>query len=251
VFKRRKSAEAEGDYLLRGLKPIAEHLGLDAWLAIVEAPTSHEAKALDAFRIGQSLLMTFTRPDGWPAIEPREARAAAQRVRRAINADEGRSAVSCMTQGYAREMAAFWRRSAVTTDPAEAEQLLESAARSEKLSELAERFWPVSDPYGALATIARAENDRFVNVDNTDAMIDLRTYFGRARASCCAAAIALGADHERFQTLTYSPVWALDLEFAAGLQADWLFQAKAWANLLTDSPRPYVEILMESQQTAQ
>lgn len=74
-------------------------------------------------------------------------------------------------------------------------------------------------------------------------MIDLRSYCGRARVACAAAALALGGEVERYPGLLYPPVTFLDLEFATGLQSDWLFQAEIWQNLLLDDRRPYAEFM--------
>jgi hypothetical protein len=121
------------------------------------APTTPEARVLDAYRCGQSLLMNFTYPEGWPTAEGHEgrsakmARRAAKLVHKALVTERGASAVSHITQGYARETADLWRRAAESDDEVlDPEQLRESATRSDALGELAAEHWPVSDPFGAI-----------------------------------------------------------------------------------------------------
>jgi hypothetical protein len=96
-----------------------------------------------------------------------------------------------------------------------------NAALSDDLGQLAGAYWPVEDPYGALELMAQAERERFVAVDNPDAMIDLRTYFGRARVACGAAALALGSDLEQHRLLLYAPVATLEMQISVGLAHDW------------------------------
>jgi len=142
-----------------------------------------------------------------------------------------------MGQGYGREMGAFWRRASDSPEyQTEPWRLQESARRSEALGDLAGRYWPTSDPFGALEQIAKAEANRIFDPDNPDAMIDLRAYAGRARAASEAAALALGDGFEEYGSLLLAPVMDLDLDFASGTQADWTFQAETWANLVSDEP---------------
>jgi hypothetical protein len=149
-----------------------------------------------------------------------------------------------MTQGYAHEMAELWRRAAESGEEGlDPQQLRESAARSDALGKLAGERWPVNDPSGALALVALCERQRIADIDNPDAMVDLRAYFGRARVAFGAAAIALGPDLEEFQTFIYAPIAFLDLEVATGLQHDWVYQGEIWQNLLSDEPRPYIEFM--------
>jgi hypothetical protein len=247
---RRGSAGETGAYMRRGLEPMARRLGLDMELAFFAAPTTPEARVLDAYRCGQSLLMSFIYPEAWPIAKGHEgrsarlARKAAKVVRRSLVTERGASAVSHMTQAYANEMAESWRRAAesggTACDPG---QLRESAVRSDALGELAAQHWPVTDPFGASDLIALSESQRAVDIDNPHALIDLHGYYGRARSACGAAALALGPDLQRYAAFIYAPVAFLELEFAAGLQRDWNFQAAIWQNLLSEDPRPYIEFM--------
>lgn len=150
MFHRETPAKL-GDYMRRGLEPMAQSLGIDYEESFFSPPLTDQARALHAYRCGQSLLMSFTYPDGWPnAFEgKRVARKAAKAFRAGLLTTRGQNAISHMTQGYAREMADLWRRTArASTTPREAMALQESAARSEALGELAARCWPVGDPFG-------------------------------------------------------------------------------------------------------
>jgi hypothetical protein len=225
---------------------MAASLGIDYAESFYAPPSSDEARVFNAYRCGHSLLMSFTYLDGWANAtrEKRTARKAAKAFRAALLTTPGQNAVSHMTQGYAHEMADFWRRSASQSqDASEAMGLEESAVRSDALGVLAAQRWPLTDPFGALDRISLYESQRTVDVDNPDAMIDLRSYFGRARVACGAVALALGPDVEPYTGLLYMPVAFLDLEFATGLQSDWVFQLEIWANLLRDEPRPYAEFM--------
>jgi hypothetical protein len=81
-------------------------------------------------------------------------------------------------------------------------------------------------------------------VDNPDLKIDPRAYFARASVAGGAAALALGSEVEQYAGgLLYLPVAFLSLEFAVGLQHDWLFQGDIWRNLLSDDPLPYATFM--------
>jgi hypothetical protein len=245
MFRRETPAQF-GDYMRRALEPMALSLGVEYEESFFGPPVTDQARVFDAYRCGLSLVMAFTYPDGWAnaSSEKRLARKAAKALRAALLTPSGQDAISHMTQGYAHEMADFWRRAeSGSDDPTEAAGLQESAARSDALGVLAGQCWPVNDPFGALDHIALAESHRTVDVDNPDAMIDLRSYFGRARVACGAAALALGADVATYSGLLYMPVAFLDLMFATGLQSDWEFQLEIWANLLRDHRRPYAEFM--------
>jgi hypothetical protein len=230
---------------------MARRLGVDYDESFLSPPTTDEALALDTYRCGQSLLMAFTYPDGWPRPpfldrqHAKRARKAARLVRGALLTERGPNAISYMTQGYAREMAEFWRRAAASSDDeAEAEGLRNGAARSDVLGMLAGRLWPVSDPFGALEHIELCARSRTADVDNPDLKFDLRAYFARAEFACGAAALALGDEVDGDAGgLFYKPVAFFDPEFDAGLQADWLFHAGVWHNLMSDQPVAYAEAI--------
>jgi hypothetical protein len=249
VFKRRQDIAA-GDYMRRGLEPMAEHLGLDYDESFFSPPQTPEARTFDAFRVGQSLLMFLSYPEGWMfGTNPskRRAKRAARAIHDSLVLDAGQSAVSHMTQGYAREMAALWQRAAGSGDPdLVPAQLFESARRSEDLGELAARSWPVRDPYGALDHIAQYEKLRVILPADPTPMIDVDGYYGRAGVAFGAALIAMGAALEEHRDLACLPVAHLDLQVASGLQHDWVFNAKIWQNLLSDQPLPYADFMRSS-----
>ena len=240
---RRKSVGAVGDHMRRGLEPMALRLGVDYDESFFSPPQTPEARVFDAYRVGRSLLMFLSYPEGWmfgPNPSKQLAKRAARAVHNSLVTDPGRSAISHMTQGYAREMASFWRRAAAGEAPdVIPEQLEEGARRSDELGALAAGFWPVEDPHGALDKIALYEKQRVADPNNPDAMIDLHGYYGRVSVAFGAALIAIGADLEELSHLAYLPVAFLDVQVASGLQHDWVFNAEIWQNLLTADPLPY------------
>lgn len=246
----RKSVESAGDYMRRGLEPMARRLGVDYDESFFSPPQTPEARVFDAYRVGQSLLMFLSYPEGWifgPNPSKKLAKRAARAVQDSLVTDSGRSAISYMTQGYAREMASLWRRAADNSDrDAIPEQLQESARRSDKLGALAAGFWPVDDPQGALDKIALYEKQRVVDLDNPNAIIDMHGYYGRVSVAFGAALIATGADLDEFSGLAYLPVAFLDLQVASGLQHDWVFNAEIWQNLLGTDPLPYAAFMRSS-----
>jgi hypothetical protein len=241
---------AVGDYMRRTLEPMLRHVDIDFNTSFFNPPRTDPALAVDVYRCGLSLLMAFTEPGGWSSGRGsrKTARKAARRVRVGLHGERGPHAISHMAQGYAAEMGAFWRRAATapTSYPDEILRLTDNANRSESLGKLAGEYWPVTDPFNALNSIAEAERHRFFDADNPDAMIDLLSYAGRVRATCEAVTLALGDAFEEYDSLLIAPVMSLDLEFASGLQADWVFQLEHWTNLLSDEPLSYCQFLQIS-----
>ena len=239
-----------GDYMRRGLEPMSLRLGVDYDESFVSPPQTSEARVFDAYRVGQSLLMFLSYPEGWmfgPTPSKKLANRAARAVHDSLVTDQGRSAVSYMTQGYAREMASLWRRVADGGAPGVIpEQLEESARGSDELGALAARFWPVEDPHGALGQIALYEKQRVAAPDSPDAMIDLHGYYGRVSVAFGAALIAVGADLDALGHLAYLPVAFVDLDVASGLQHDWMFNGEIWQNLLSADPLPYGAFMRQS-----
>jgi hypothetical protein len=247
---RRKNVVAVGDYMRRGLEPMAFRLGVDYDESFFSPPQTPEARVFDAYRVGQSLLMFLSYTEGWmfgPNPSKKFANRAARAVHNSLVTDRGRSAISHMTQGYAREMASLWRRAADGGAPdVIPEQLKESARRSDELGALAAGVWPVVDPHGALDEIALYEKQRIADPNNPVAMIDLHGYYGRVSVAFGAALIAIGADLEEFSPVACLPVAFLDLQVASGLQHDWVFNAEIWDNLLGADPLPYGAFMQPS-----
>jgi hypothetical protein len=249
MFKR-QSVASVGEYMRRGLEPIAQSLGVDYDESFRSPPQTPETRVFDAYRVGQSLLMFLSYPEGWtfgPKASKKLAKRAARTVHDSLLTESGRSAVSHMTQGYAREMAALWRRAADDREPdVIPEQLRESARRSDELGDLAARFWPAEDPHGALDYIAHYERQRVADPDNPHAMIHMHGYYGRASVAFGAALIAMGPAVEELGHLAYLPVAYLDLQVASGLQHDWAFNAEIWQNLISEDPLPYLAFVQSS-----
>lgn len=245
-----------GSYMVRAIDPMAKRLGLDTTYTWVNPPDTPDARLLDAFRCGQSLLMKFAYPTGWPTDDrdekrsPKLAKRAAKIVFNNLLSDAGANAVAYMTQGFGHEMARFWRHAADSGAPEiDSDQLRLSAVASMAMAELAEDRWPISDPHGALDVIAEAECTRVMDPDNPNAMIDLRSYFGQARVVCGAAGIALGRRVEEFQSFIFSPLWLLDLEFGLALQHEWVYHLDIWRNLLSHEPLSYLDFMRLNQGT--
>lgn len=144
---------AVGDYMRRGLAPMAQRLQLDYAETFFTTPRADADRALYAYRCGESLIMSLTYPDGWATsrndrdCSARKARKAAKRARAGLLSNGG-DAISYMTQRYAAEMADFWRRASDDCgDESEAKALRDSARRSENLSLLAAKHWPVGDMF--------------------------------------------------------------------------------------------------------
>lgn len=220
---------------------MAERLGLDPTQAMFSSPATPEAKVLDAYRIGQHLLMGYAAAEPWVdlGVEPKLARKAATLIDVAAITDRGRSAISYMTTGYGREFAGVFRRGVENSshDPA---LVQERARRSDELADLAAKHWPVADPGGALEWVANAQASRGIDLDNPDATVDLRLWFGQARVTCGAVGLALGSDLEALRDELYAAAAALRVEFAMGVKTDWGFHAESWGNLLSDEPLPYL-----------
>ena len=101
----------------------------------------------------------------------------------------------------------------------------------------------MDDPHGLLPFVASAEQNRFFDPDNPNAMIDLHAYADRARATAEALALAVGERYDEFAQGIIGPLMALDLEHASGMLADWNLLGEYWSNLLSSDPLPYREIV--------
>ena len=108
-----------GVWMGSALEPIARRLGLDYDETFFTRPAAEGEVALYAYRLGLSLLMPYTYPDGWTATDSsarsaRQAKRSAKRTQAALLGPRGPDAISVMTQGYAWEMGQLWSRAART-----------------------------------------------------------------------------------------------------------------------------------------
>jgi hypothetical protein len=79
----------------------------------------------------------------------------------------------------------------------------------------------VNDDREILAHIASAKANRFFDPDNPNAMIDMHAYALRAEATAEALALAVAPRYDSFAAAIIGPVMGLNLDYYAGLQADW------------------------------
>ncbi len=227
---------------------MAEQVGLDYTASFLSPPMTDAALAFEAVRCGSGLLLNYIDPGtAWSSMSlrdrasRRQAAKASRHIAGALTTDDGRDAISWMTQGFATAMAEFWRRAAVTHE--HAEQLRASADASERLAHLVAQMWPVLDRHQVLREIARAEEKRFYDPFNPDAMMDLSDYASRARVTAEALALAAGDRFAEFELLIISPVLSLDLEHGHLLASDWNFTGKEWVNLLHPDPVARASVL--------
>jgi len=231
------------------LEPMAQRLGLDYDDSFFTPPSNAPEVALYAYRSGLSLLMTYTYVDGWiqtdsTARDRKSVKRSAKRVRAELLGPRGPDAISLMSQGYAREMGALWRR-AVGVSEDERQKLLEFARRSEALGDLVAQYWPV-DARPVSDRVAWAEERRYFDPDNPHAKVDLRTYSGRARATCAAVVVLVGEEAEEEVGAMLFRVMNFDLTFNTASWADWNFEADHLVNLLRDDPVSYSEVTASS-----
>lgn len=237
------------DHFRRSLSPITKHLGLDYSVAFFTPPTTDEAIALDVFRCGQWLFDVLTDPDTWTAYgadsnrPDKQARVLAKRLKSSMLEPRGPSAFSYVAQGYATEMAAFWRRASSTKDARDAATLMWNAERSEALGALAARYWPVDDPLQALSWVAQSEKARFYDPDDPNAAMDLHGVAGRARVMCGAAALGLGSNLDEFDSFVVAPILMLEMQFDLLVNTAWARWLDAWANLMTNEPHAFIEVM--------
>lgn len=243
---------AVGEYMRRGLEPMAQRLQLDYEETFFTPPRTDAERAFYAYRCGESLVMSLTYPDGWATSgdhrdrSARKARKAAKRARSALLTNGG-NAISYMTQRYASEMADFWRRASDDcSDESEAEALRDSARRSDNVSALAAEHWPIGDMFDVLPLVDQVAAHARSVFDPSRAQIDLVAYAGRTHATAGAAALLLGPEFPEFQALVIAPVFALDITMAIALQADWGYELDVWTNLLSDEPLAYAEVVRSS-----
>ena len=226
------------------LEPMAQRLSLDYVETFFTPPAADGEVALYAYRLGLSLLMPYTYPDGWTETDStarsgRQAKRSAKRTRTALLSPRGPDAISLMAQGYAWEMAQLWSRAA-ETDLENRSELLESTRRGERVSDLAAASWPVH-AREIRERVAELEGMRYFDPDNPDAMVDLYAYAGRVRAVTVALAWLLGDDSEEAGAMFFR-IMTFDMTFGFALGTDWNFEGEMLANLLQQEPLAYREM---------
>lgn len=233
-----------GQYMRSALEPMAQRLGLDQDETFFTPPTTDQTVAFYVYRLGLSLLMTYTYVDGWvqtdsTARSKRQAKRSAKLAREALVGPRGPGAISLMAQEYAHAMAELWTRAAETDDENRT-RLLESARRAERVSDFAGDCWPVQAD-DIREQVAKFEGMRHFVPDNPDAMVDLRAYAWRARAMAIAVVFMLGDESDEGGAMLFR-VMSFDMTSGLATLADWNFEGEHLANLLRDEPMPYREI---------
>jgi hypothetical protein len=245
----RSNAQNAGRLARLVLEQMARDLGVSYDDSMFECPASDAALVMDALRCGVNLIIGFTYPDGWSdtssadVVSKKFCKKAAKQIQSAFQTDDGRDAITSVAQGYAQAMAEFWRRAATQDKYQESEaKLLLSAERSEALGELIAHALPVQDFHGVLGHIRSAEEQRFYDPNNPDALTDLHDYAEQARVTSEALALAAGAEYEDFAIATIGPVMSFRMKYSAERQVDWTLVSEYWVNLLLPNPISYGEM---------
>lgn len=233
--------ERIGAYVSAVLAPMGNRLGVDYYEAYLTAPRTDAERVFGALRCGHQLLMNFTRAEGWPdksmgglGGSKRTRRKAAKHFARALQTEDGHDAIAWLAQSYGEAMAQTWRESA--------EPDLDLAGASDTLVAMVRSAWPVSDYYGVLSQIERAEEGRFFDPHNPDAVVDLAAYALRAGIMARAVALTMGSSFEQFVFEITAPLYSLNLTYSVGMLADWAQVAPYWANLLHADALSYYEL---------
>jgi hypothetical protein len=220
-------------------------LGVDYYEAFLTPPRTDAERVFGALRCGQQLLMNFTRPDGWPDDSAgglggtkRARKKAARHFAMALQTEDGHDAIAWLAQSYGRAMAQTWREAS----DSEADPDLSLAGASEALGEMVRSAWPVSDYHGVLPKVEHAEERRFFDPSNPDAVVGLDAYALRAGVMARAVALAMGSSYDEFAFEITAPVYSLHLTYSVEMLATWAQVAPYWANLLHVDALSYFEL---------
>jgi hypothetical protein len=224
----------------RVLDPVAHELGLDYDDTFYKPPESDAEVAMAALRCGEGLLHSFTYADEWPSdgfmdgLSKRDARKAARYMTRILPTDSGRDAISVMAQQFGLAMAATWRDAAnATEDDEDADRLRSQATLSEGLAGLVNTVWPI-EGYETVLTAVGESKPIAYDVDNPDALMDLRLYFRRMTGYAAALGVAMCERFDDFERAILTPIWAFSVPYAMATTASWTYELKFWANLLRE-----------------
>jgi hypothetical protein len=227
----------------RILEPVARELGVDYDRSYMTAPRSDAELVMNAMFCGSDLLEPFASVESWPVDDfgrgtsKPEAQSAADHLKEALRRGEGRDATSVMAQGYGRALAATWRSSAPMDEHRDvADQLRESALASDGLAELVAATWPARGYEAVLERVAQADAQRMFEIDNPDAMADLRAYARQTRAIAEALAVAMSARFDEFADAILGPVYQVHPGYMIVQQTRWTAKASSWSNLLRAEP---------------
>lgn len=213
-------------------------------------PVSDPEFVVGALRCADQLVRGYTYAETWPvhdggyAIPKRQARTAAKHLQKALDREQGRDALAVMASGYGRATAMFWREAADSGEhDVDPESLRVRADASDRLAELVERAWPVRGYDVVLERVAGREARRMFDVDNPDALVNLRDYAYRMRAVADALAVALFDRFDEFEDAISGPVFAFHMKHNLLVLSDWNFAAAFWSNLVSPQPISHGEVM--------
>jgi hypothetical protein len=212
---------------------MADELGVSRYETMWTQPTTDAEIVMAALRCGQTLLHAFTEARWWPrfpnGLSKREARKAAKYMTRVFPTDSGRDAVSLMAQQFGWVMGATWSDAAdAVEDREEADSLLKSALLSIGVAKLVETVWPVHG-YEAPLTAVEMSKPVTYEVDNPDALVDLRLYLRRMIAYASALGVAMWERFDEFEQAILTPIWVFDAGYGTVTSASWTYVAGLWA----------------------
>jgi hypothetical protein len=213
-------------------------------------PVTDAEFVVGALRCADQLVRGYTYAETWPvhdggyAVPKRQARRAAKHLERALEREQGRDALAVMASGYGRATARLWREAADSGEHgANPESLRVSADASDRLAELVERTWPVRGYHVVLERVGGRETRRMFDVDNPDALVNLRDYAYRMRAVADALAVALFDRFDEFEDAISGPVFAFHMKHNLLVLSDWNFATAFWSNLVSPHPVSHGEVM--------
>jgi len=234
-----------GAAMRRILEPMAVQIGADYDDANIEPPGSDTQLVMVALLCGKELLYGFTYPDEWPSwglgsVDKRGARRAAKHLTQTLEQPAGRDAIALAAAGIGTALAALWGSAAQAAKHEDtATELRNRAIASEGLTALVSAAWPVSGYEHALGAVRRADEGRTFDIENPDAMIDLKDYARRARVTAEALAVAMSDRFDDFEDAITGPVWHLNVAASVLGSTQWVHVSALWVNLLRADPLPY------------
>lgn len=231
------------------LAPMAERCGVDYAESAVAVPATESQLAFEALRSCAPLLIAFAYEDAWPS-DDRTARKVGKRgasmVRQSFSDDPGRDAISWITRRYGHVLADM-RRRAVPEHPERTGAYGETAEADEWLAGLVSRAWPVVGHDAALSFARDRHESRSYDIDNPDAMVDLRAHAARVAATVEMLSIATWPAADEIIPVLTPWIYMFDLRFAKALLIDWRHVGNHWANLIQPERRSYADVAEERE----
>lgn len=244
MFGRRSASFRPADLTRSALTPIAERHGIDYDESGFTAPASHEDLGFEALRCCSGLVMAFAYDDAWPTDDRalrKLAKRAAGLVCDSFHDDAGRDAITLAAGRYGEVMAEL-RRAAADEEPEQADADRATADADERLGGLAARLWPVDSDHPAIAyaraACARSPLRASKNADTVEGMGPAL----RTAATVETLSLATWPSTPDLEAAIIRWTYGLDLQFAAGVLADWQLTGSYWANLVGPDPVSYTDM---------